>query len=136
LPIRKVLITGAAGFIGSHLTEACLAAGYDVRVLIHYNSRNSRGWLEPAVAGRIEVVAGDIRDTDAVYRAVRGVDTIFHLAALIGIPYSYESPMAYVKTNIEGTTKRADGRPRVRRRERDPDVDKRDVRHGPASANR
>jgi dTDP-glucose 4,6-dehydratase len=103
LSIRKVLITGAAGFIGSHLTEACLSAGYDVRVLIRYNSRNSRGWLEPAIAGRIEVVAGDIRDTDAVSRAVRGVDTIFHLAALIGIPYSYESPLAYVKTNVEGT---------------------------------
>lgn len=103
MSIKKILITGAAGFIGSHLTEACLAAGHEVRVLIRYNSRNNRGWLEPDVAGRIDVLAGDIRDTDAVYRAVRGVDTVFHLAALIGIPYSYESPLAYVKTNVEGT---------------------------------
>jgi dTDP-glucose 4,6-dehydratase len=101
---RKVLITGAAGFIGSHLTEACLAAGDEVRVLIRYNSRNNRGWLEPKVTERVEVVAGDVRDADAMARAVRGVDTIFHLAALIGIPYSYESPLAYVKTNVEGTT--------------------------------
>ena len=104
-PIRRVLITGAGGFIGSHLTEACLTAGYDVTVLVRYNSRGTRGWLdglEPA--GRVRVLAGDIRDIDAVDRAVRGVDTIFHLAALIGIPYSYESPLAYVKTNVEGTT--------------------------------
>jgi len=105
VPIRKVLITGAAGFIGSHLTEACVAAGYDVTVLVRYNSRGTRGWLDGLDATRrVQVLAGDIRDTDMVDRAVRGVDTIFHLAALIGIPYSYESPLAYVKTNVEGTT--------------------------------
>lgn len=105
VPIRKVLITGAAGFIGSHLTEACVSAGYDVTVLIRYNSRGTRGWLDGiAAAERVQVLAGDIRDVDMVDRAVEGVDTIFHLAALIGIPYSYESPLAYVKTNVEGTT--------------------------------
>ena len=104
-PIRKVLITGAGGFIGSHLTEACVGAGYDVTVLVRYNSRGTRGWLDGLEAGKhVRVLAGDIRDTDMVDRAVRGADTIFHLAALIGIPYSYESPLAYVKTNVEGTT--------------------------------
>jgi dTDP-glucose 4,6-dehydratase len=103
--IQKVLITGAGGFIGSHLTEACVAAGYDVTALVRYNSRGSRGWLDGLEeAGRVRVLAGDIRDSDTVDRAVRGADTIFHLAALIGIPYSYESPLAYVKTNVEGTT--------------------------------
>ena len=103
--MQKVLITGAGGFIGSHLTEACVAAGYDVTVLVRYNSRSTRGWLENlASAGQITVLAGDVRDSDMVERAVRGVDTIFHLAALIGIPYSYESPLAYVRTNVEGTT--------------------------------
>lgn len=102
--IKRVLITGAAGFIGSHLTEACVAAGYDVRVLVRYNSRSTRGWLDGLAASRqVTVVAGDVRDADTVDRAVRGVDTVFHLAALIGIPYSYESPLAYAKTNIEGT---------------------------------
>ncbi len=105
MAIRKVLITGAGGFIGSHLTEACVAAGYDVTALVRYNSRGTRGWLDGLeAAGRVKVLAGDVRDTDMVDRAVRGVDTIFHLAALIGIPYSYESPLAYVKTNVEGTT--------------------------------
>ena len=105
MPINRILITGAGGFIGSHLTEACVAAGYDVTVLVRYTSRGTRGWLDGlAAAGRVRVLAGDIRDTDMVDRAVRGADTIFHLAALIGIPYSYESPLAYVKTNVEGTT--------------------------------
>jgi dTDP-glucose 4,6-dehydratase len=104
LPIQRVLITGAGGFIGSHLTEACMAAGFDVRVLVRYNSRNSRGWLDGLECeSRLQVIAGDVRDSDLVNRAVRGVDTVFHLAALIGIPYSYESPLAYVKTNVEGT---------------------------------
>jgi NAD dependent epimerase/dehydratase len=103
--INRVLITGAAGFIGSHLTEACVAAGYDVTVLVRYNSRGTRGWLDGLEATRsVRVLAGDIRDSDMVDRAVRGMDTVFHLAALIGIPYSYESPLAYVKTNVEGTT--------------------------------
>ena len=104
MAIQRVLITGAAGFIGSHLVEACVAAGYEVRVLLRYNSRSSRGWLEGLDCERhLEVIAGDVRDPDQVSRAVRGVDTVFHLAALIGIPYSYESPLAYVKTNVEGT---------------------------------
>lgn len=104
LGIRRVLVTGAAGFIGSHLTEACVAAGWDVRVLIRYTSASARGWLDdPALDGRLDVVAGDVRDADLVQRAVEGVDTIFHLAALVGIPYSYESPLAYVRTNVEGT---------------------------------
>jgi dTDP-glucose 4,6-dehydratase len=103
-PLKHVLITGAGGFIGSHLAEACIAAGHDVRVLLRYTSNSSRGWLDdPAIDGKFEVVAGDVRDADIVRRAVQGVDTVFHLAALIGIPYSYESPDAYVRTNVEGT---------------------------------
>jgi len=104
-PIRNVLITGAGGFIGSHLTEACVAAGYNVTALVRYNSRSTRGWLDGLeAAASVRVLTGDVRDADTVDRAVRGADTIFHLAALIGIPYSYESPLAYVKTNVEGTT--------------------------------
>jgi len=104
IPIKKVLITGAGGFIGSHLTEACLAEGWDVKVLLRYNSNSTRGWLDdPALDGRFDVIAGDVRDADIVKAAVAGVDTVFHLAALIGIPYSYESPTAYVRTNVEGT---------------------------------
>jgi NAD dependent epimerase/dehydratase len=103
-PIRHVLVTGAAGFIGSHLTEACVAAGYEVRALVRYNSQGRRGWLDgsPAI-NNVDVVFGDVRDRDSVDRAMRGIDTVFHLAALIGIPYSYESPLAYVRTNVEGT---------------------------------
>ena len=100
----KILVTGAAGFVGSHMVEKLVADGHDVRAMIHYNSANNWGWLEESqVKKSIEVVAGDIRDYDSVFAAVNGVDTIFHLAALIGIPYSYVSPMAYIKTNIEGT---------------------------------
>jgi NAD dependent epimerase/dehydratase len=102
--LQNVLITGGGGFIGSHLTEACIAAGHRVRVLLRYTSSSSRGWLDdPALDGRFESVAGDVRDADIVRRAVDGVDTVLHLAALIGIPYSYESPTAYVRTNVEGT---------------------------------
>jgi NAD dependent epimerase/dehydratase len=104
VPIHRVLITGAGGFIGSHLAEACVTAGFDVRVLLRYNSRNSRGWLDGLECERrLELLTGDVRDPDVVNRAVAGVDTVFHLAALIGIPYSYASPLAYVKTNVEGT---------------------------------
>ena len=101
----KLLVTGAGGFIGSHVVEACLAAGHDVRAFVRYNSRNSWGWLEEnsAPKGRMEVKSGDIRDYDSVSGALRGCDGVLHLAALIGIPYSYESPLAYVRTNIEGT---------------------------------
>lgn len=100
----KTLITGSAGFIGSHLTELCIEKGNDVRAFVHYNSKNDWGWLEGSkYVSEIEIVSGDIRDYDSVYNAIKGCDTIFHLAALIGIPYSYISPQAYIRTNIEGT---------------------------------
>lgn len=102
--MKKILITGAAGFIGSHLTELCVEQGYVVRAFIRYNSRNHWGWLEHSPCkDDIEIYAGDVRDFDAVSNAMKGCDTVFHLAALIGIPYSYVSPLAYIRTNIEGT---------------------------------
>lgn len=101
---KKILITGACGFIGSHLTELCVGLGYDVRAFVHYNSNNNWGWLEHSKCrNEIEIVSGDIRDFDSVYNALKGCSTVFHLAALIGIPYSYISPLAYIRTNIEGT---------------------------------
>ena len=102
----RYLVTGAAGFIGSHLVERLLADGHHVRAFIRYNSTSSWGWLEPYAQSpndNLEICMGDIRDFDAVSRAIKGVDAVFHLAALIGIPYSYVSPLAYVKTNVEGT---------------------------------
>jgi NAD dependent epimerase/dehydratase len=102
--MKKVLVTGGAGFIGSHLTERCVELGYPVKAFVHYNSKNSWGWLENSKYNKeIEVVTGDIRDYDSVYGALADCDSVFHLAALIGIPYSYISPLAYVKTNTEGT---------------------------------
>ncbi len=102
--MRKVLITGAGGFIGSHLTELCVKQGVKVRAMVHYNAKNHWGWLEDSpVKNKIEVVCGDVRDYDFVFNQLKGCDTVFHLAALIGIPYSYISPMAYIKTNVEGT---------------------------------
>lgn len=101
---KKVLVTGAGGFIGSHLTERLVEIGADVTAFIRYNSRNNWGWLEDSpYLNDIRVIAGDIRDYDSVKAAMKGADVIFHLAALIGIPYSYESPIAYIKTNAEGT---------------------------------
>jgi len=98
------LITGAGGFIGSHLTELCVRMGYKVKAFVHYNSRNLWGWLEESdVKKEVEIISGDIRDYDMVYNAMENTDTVFHLAALIGIPYSYVSPLAYIRTNIEGT---------------------------------
>lgn len=98
------LVTGAAGFIGSHLCENLIRKGEQVRALIHYNSRNLWGWLEESeYRDHIEVVSGDLRDLDGIRHAADGVERIYHLGALIGIPYSYESPLAYVRTNIEGT---------------------------------
>src|SRR5947207_1221520 len=101
---KKVLITGAGGFIGSHLAETCVVEGYEVKAFIHYNSKNSWGWLETSERkNEIEIVSGDVRDFDSLSDAMKGCDEVFHLAALIGIPYSYVSPLAYVRTNIEGT---------------------------------
>jgi NAD dependent epimerase/dehydratase len=103
---RKVLVTGAGGFIGSHLVEALVARGVAVRAFVFYNSLNSWGWLDhapEALRASIEVFAGDVRDPHGVRQAMKGCDTVLHLAALIGIPYSYHSPDAYVDTNIRGT---------------------------------
>lgn len=103
-PPSPLLITGAGGFIGSHLVEECLARGCRVRALVRYNSRNHFGWLE-GIDGRdgLEVVAGDVRDFERVLAVMQGCRGVFHLAALIGIPYSYLSPLAYLRTNVEGT---------------------------------
>lgn len=101
---KKVLVTGAGGFIGSHLTECLVELGAEVTAFIHYNSRNNWGWLEESKYLKdIHIITGDIRDFDSVKKAMKGNNIVFHLAALIGIPYSYESPLAYIKTNIEGT---------------------------------
>ncbi|MFG6179355.1 NAD-dependent 4,6-dehydratase LegB [Halomonas sp. THAF12] len=103
---KKVLVTGADGFIGSHLTEALVAQGADVKAFVMYNSFNSWGWLDqcdPRVRRQLEVFAGDIRDAHGVREAMRGCDVVFHLAALIAIPYSYHSPATYIDTNINGT---------------------------------
>jgi len=102
----KVLVTGADGFIGSHLVEGLVRAGHDVRAFVFYNSFNSWGWLDrcaPDVRGKFEVFAGDVRDPNGVRQAAKGCEAILHLAALIGIPYSYHSPDTYVDTNIKGT---------------------------------
>lgn len=102
----KILVTGADGFIGSHLTEALVRAGYDVRAFVLYNSFNSWGWLDHCdedVKGKFDVFVGDIRDPNGVRTAMKGCDTVLHLAALIAIPYSYHSPDTYVDTNIKGT---------------------------------
>ncbi len=100
----KTLITGAGGFIGSHLVELCVQRGLEVRAFVHYNGNNRWGWLDQSpVRDAIEVVSGDVRDFDSVFRATQGCQTILHLAALIGIPYSYVSPQAYIRTNVEGT---------------------------------
>ena len=102
----RVLVTGADGFIGSHLTEELVRQGYNVRALVQYNSFNSWGWLEDTtkeIKSQIEVISGDIRDPQGTREAVKGCNYIIHLAALIGIPFSYNSPDLYVDTNIKGT---------------------------------
>ncbi|WGS66030.1 NAD-dependent 4,6-dehydratase LegB [Marinitoga aeolica] len=100
----KVLVTGSEGFIGSHLTEMLVEKGYNVKAFVRYNFQNDWGWLEKSKYLKdIEIYTGDIRDYDSVYDAMKDVDIVFHLAALIGIPYSYLSPLAYIKTNTEGT---------------------------------
>lgn len=101
--MNKVLVTGADGFIGSHLTETLLAEGCEVRALAQYNSFNNWGWLEDVHHPGLEVVTGDVRDPNLCRHIVKGVDTVFHLAALIAIPYSYVAPDSYVDTNVKGT---------------------------------
>jgi len=104
---KKVLVTGAEGFIGSHLTERLVELGAEVTALVQYNSFNNWGWIDSFdknVLDSINVETGDIRELDGMNRIVKGNEVVFHLAALIAIPYSYLSPMAYVRTNVEGTT--------------------------------
>ncbi|MEX0688965.1 MAG: GDP-mannose 4,6-dehydratase [Pirellulales bacterium] len=100
------LVTGAGGFIGSHLVDTLVRAGTRVRALVHYNSAGRRGQLDdlpPDVLDHVEVIAGEIADPACVQAAVRGCGRVFHLAALIGIPYSYRAPQSYVRTNVDGT---------------------------------
>lgn len=100
----RVLVTGAGGFIGSHLTERLLQLGADVRALVHYNALDSWGWLDSSVhKNDIEVFSGDICDRDSVRNAMKDREVVFHLAALIAIPYSYHAPASFVRTNVEGT---------------------------------
>lgn len=104
--MKRVLVTGADGFIGSHLVEALVRRGVEVRAFVLYNSFNSWGWLDQCaeeVRGKFEVFAGDVRDPNGVRTATQGCDTVLHLAALIAIPFSYHSPDSYVDTNIRGT---------------------------------
>ena len=103
---KKVLVTGADGFIGSHLVESLLDQGYDVKAFVYYNSFNSWGWLDTLPKEKlneIEIFSGDIRDPNGVKEAMKGINIVFHLAALIAIPFSYHSPDSYVDTNIKGT---------------------------------
>lgn len=101
---KSVLVTGAGGFIGSHLAERLVALGARTRAFVQYNSRGGQGWLEQSPAhSRLEVVAGDLRDLHSVRQAMDGTDVVFHLAALIAIPYSYRAPTSYVETNVRGT---------------------------------
>ena len=104
--MKKVLVTGAGGFIGSHLTELLVQQGYEVRAFVHYNSFNTWGWIDTLPAEEkkyIDAFAGDIRDPNGVKDALKGCEAVFHLAALIAIPFSYHSPDTYVDTNIKGT---------------------------------
>ena len=104
--MKKVFVTGAEGFIGSHLVELLVRSGYSVKALTLYNSFDQRGWLDDLdedVLGQVEVVVGDVRDSGFVRHSIKGSDAVLHLAALIGIPYSYTSPESYVDNNIRGT---------------------------------
>jgi NAD dependent epimerase/dehydratase len=101
---KKILITGGCGFIGSHLSEMLINKGFDITVFDRYNPNNNWGWLENSkYKNDIKFILGDIRDYDSVFKALKDCNAVFHLAALIGIPYSYNSPIAYIKTNVEGT---------------------------------
>jgi len=99
---RRVLVTGGEGFIGSHLVERLLREGARVRALIHYSPSGRLGWLDGR-ADDVEILAGDVRDAGRVLQAADGIDVVFHLAALVGIPYSYEAPESYVQTNVVGS---------------------------------
>lgn len=104
--MKKVLVTGSDGFIGSHLTEELVKQGYSVKAFVYYNSFNSWGWIDTFsedIKKQIEIFSGDIRDPNGVRKAMEDIDVVFHLAALIGIPFSYHSPDSYVDTNIKGT---------------------------------
>lgn len=101
---KRVLVTGAGGFIGSHLVERLVSLGARTSALVRYNSAGSWGWLDQSpIKDDVKVILGDVRDQDSTQRAVEGVDIVFHLAALIAIPYSYHAPLSYVRTNVEGT---------------------------------
>ncbi len=100
---RSVLVTGGEGFIGSTLVERLVREGADVRALVHYNPFGRAGWLDPEVHADVQVLPGDVRDGERVFTAVDGCDVVFHLAALIGIPYSYVAPESYVQVNVTGT---------------------------------
>lgn len=103
---KKVLVTGGEGFIGSHLVESLIEKGAEVTALVQYNSFNNWGWIDtftPDKKQAVKVVTGDVREYDGMKRVIKGQEVVFHLAALIAIPYSYQSPMAYVRTNVEGT---------------------------------
>jgi dTDP-glucose 4,6-dehydratase len=116
---KRVLVTGAGGFIGSHLTERLVEEGATVRALVHYNALGRRGWIDHSkFAKQMEIISGDVTDRDCMHQAVKDREIIFHLGALIAIPYSYQVPLSYVRTNIEGTlnvlqTARAEGVERV-----------------------
>ena len=104
--MKKILITGADGFIGSHLTEELVKQGHQVKAFVYYNAFNTWGWLDTIpedIMKEVEVFTGDIRDPNGVREAMKGMDEVFHLAALIAIPFSYHSPDTYVDTNIKGT---------------------------------
>jgi dTDP-glucose 4,6-dehydratase len=104
--MASIIVTGADGFIGSHLVEYLVKSGAKVRAFVHYNSFNSWGWLDSLpdeIKSELDVIAGDVRDTNGVRTAMHGIDVVYHLAALIGIPFSYHSPDSYVDTNIKGT---------------------------------
>ncbi|MBA2271761.1 MAG: SDR family NAD(P)-dependent oxidoreductase [Chthoniobacterales bacterium] len=101
---KRVLVTGAGGFIGSHLTERLVELGAEVRAMVHYNALGEQGWLgQSPLQDQMELYAGDVTDRDSVNKAVVGREVVFHLAALIAIPYSYQAPASYVRTNVEGT---------------------------------
>src|SRR5688572_14876278 len=103
---KRVLITGADGFIGSHLTQRLLQEGCQVRAFVYYNSFNSWGWIDsflPEEKKRLDVFSGDVRDPNGVRTAMKDIDVVFHLAALIAIPFSYHSPDSYIDTNVKGT---------------------------------